>query len=42
MLGEGAYAVLTGQRALPKRTIEDLHYEFRFEKLDAAFADLVV
>jgi hypothetical protein len=40
MLGEGAYAVLTGQRVLPKRTVEELRYEFRFERLDAAFADL--
>jgi uncharacterized protein len=41
MLGEGAYAVLTGQRVLPKRTTEELGYAFGFENLDAAFANLL-
>jgi uncharacterized protein len=41
MLGEGAYAVLTGQRVLPKRTIEALKYRFAFETLEKALADLL-
>ena len=41
MLGEGAYAVLTGQRVLPKRTIEALNYTFAFETLEPALANLL-
>jgi uncharacterized protein len=41
MLGEGAYAVLTGQRVLPKRTVDALGYWFAFDKLESALADLV-
>jgi uncharacterized protein (TIGR01777 family) len=41
MLGEGAYAVLTGQRVLPKRTIEDLKYRFAFDTLEPALANLL-
>jgi uncharacterized protein (TIGR01777 family) len=41
MLGEGAYSVLTGQRVLPQRTEDELHYRFAFETLDAALADLI-
>jgi uncharacterized protein len=41
MLGEGAYAVLTGQRVLPKRTIDVLKYRFAFEALEPALADLL-
>jgi hypothetical protein len=41
MLGEGAYAVLTGQRVLPKRTIEVLKYKFAYETLEPALADLL-
>ena len=41
MLGEGAYAVLTGQRVLPKRTIEVLKYRFVFERLEPALTNLL-
>jgi uncharacterized protein len=41
MLGEGAYAVLTGQRVLPKRTIEELKYRFAFETLEPALTNLL-
>lgn len=41
MLGEGAYAVLTGQRVLPKRTVEELKYRFAFETLENALSDLL-
>jgi uncharacterized protein (TIGR01777 family) len=40
MLGEGAYAVLTGQRVLPKRTVEGLKYAFAYETLAPALANL--
>jgi hypothetical protein len=41
MLGEGAYAVLTGQRVLPKRTIEGLKYNFAYESLESALNNLL-
>jgi uncharacterized protein len=41
MLGEGAEAILTGQRVLPQRTIADLQYRFAFDRLDSALADLL-
>jgi len=41
MLGEGAYAVLTGQRVLPQRTVDELRYGFAFTQIDAAFAALI-
>ena len=40
MLGEGADAVLHGQRVLPERT-KALGYTFAFPRLDAALADLL-
>ncbi len=39
VLGEGALVVAEGQRVLPARTTS-LGYRFRFETIDAAFADL--
>jgi uncharacterized protein len=41
MLGDGAEAILTGQRVLPQRTIADLGYHFAFDRLDSALADLL-
>lgn len=41
MLGEGADSILTGQRVLPKRTMDELGYHFAFDDLDSALADLV-
>lgn len=40
MLGEGADTVLTGQRVLPKRTMDELGYHFAFGDVDSALADL--
>lgn len=40
MLGEGAQILLTGQRVLPERT-QELGYRFRFERLEAALANLL-
>src|SRR5690606_16500666 len=39
LLGEGAEAVLTGQRALPKRLVE-AEFAFVFPELSSALADL--
>lgn len=41
MLGEGASVVTEGQRVLPQRVTEELGYEFAFETLDAALADVL-
>lgn len=40
MLGEGAQILLAGQRVLPKRA-QELGYGFRFERLEAALANLL-
>ncbi|HEY8312851.1 MAG TPA: TIGR01777 family oxidoreductase [Candidatus Baltobacteraceae bacterium] len=40
LLGEGAVAVLEGQRVLPQRTQAE-GYVFRFPTIDAAFADVL-
>lgn len=40
MLGEGADALLNGQRVLPKRTLE-LGYTFKYPTIDAALAEAV-
>ena len=40
MLGEGADAVLRGQRVLPRRT-QELGYRFEFPELRAALANLL-
>jgi uncharacterized protein (TIGR01777 family) len=40
MLGEGAEMLLTGQRALPRRT-QELGYRFAFPELKAALANLL-
>jgi uncharacterized protein (TIGR01777 family) len=41
LFAEGAAPLLTGQRVLPKRTIEELHYSFAFPTLREALADLL-
>jgi uncharacterized protein len=41
MLGEGAEVLVSGQRVIPKRTIDELGYHFAFDDLDSALADLV-
>jgi NAD dependent epimerase/dehydratase family enzyme len=40
MLGEVSQILTTGQRVLPKRTLQ-LGYTFRFPDLDSALADLL-
>jgi len=39
ILGEGAVTVTQGQRVIPERTLQ-LGYQFRYDTIDAAFAEL--
>ncbi len=41
MLGDGSSIVTTGQKVLPQRTVNELHYQFRFPELTGALADLL-
>ncbi|HEY3676761.1 MAG TPA: TIGR01777 family oxidoreductase [Candidatus Tumulicola sp.] len=41
MLGEGASVVTTGQRVIPQRTIDGLHYDFRYPELAPALQNLL-
>jgi uncharacterized protein len=41
MLGEGASVVTTGQKVIPQRTVDELHYQFRFPDLTPALGDLL-
>jgi len=41
MLGDGSSIVTTGQKVIPQRTVDELHYQFRFPELAPALQNLL-